>query len=73
MSPTGLSNIAGEAGQLADLPEGAGRLFQKIRDHVATNQGAGQVFERLTKQFLIEDPLFSKRFSKVWLWSEWPG
>ncbi|MHB8320278.1 MAG: DEAD/DEAH box helicase [Acidimicrobiales bacterium] len=73
MSPTGLSNIAGEAGQLAELPEGAGRLFQKIRDHVATNQGAGQVFERLTKQFLIEDPLFSKRFSKVWLWSEWPG
>ncbi|MHB1523024.1 MAG: DEAD/DEAH box helicase [Candidatus Dormibacteria bacterium] len=51
-------------------PEG---LFETIRSHVPTVQGQGQVFERLIKAFLTEDPLFRERFSQVWLWSEWPG
>ncbi len=52
---------------------GPGGLFQKIRSHVPTSQGQGQVFERLVKAFLTEDPLFAQRFSDVWLWNEWPG
>ena len=52
---------------------GPGGLFEKIRSHVPTVQGQGQVFERLIKAFLTEDPLFRERFSRVWLWSEWPG
>ncbi|EQD70624.1 helicase, partial [mine drainage metagenome] len=52
---------------------GPGGLFEKIRSHVSTPQGQGQVFERLIKAFLCEDPLFKERFGQVWLWSEWPG
>ncbi|MFC0080931.1 DEAD/DEAH box helicase family protein, partial [Aciditerrimonas ferrireducens] len=53
--------------------QGPGGLFERIRRHVATDQGRGQVFERLVKAFLTEDPVFSARFSRVWLWAEWPG
>jgi predicted helicase len=52
---------------------GPGGLFKKIREHVSTDVGRGLVFQRLMKTFLTEDPLFAKRFSGVWLWSEWPG
>ena len=38
-----------------------------------TAVGQGQVFERLVKAFLSEDPLFHERFANVWLWQEWPG
>ncbi|MHB1524154.1 MAG: DEAD/DEAH box helicase [Candidatus Dormibacteria bacterium] len=31
------------------------------------------VFERLVKAFLSQDPLFQQRFSRIWLWQEWPG
>ena len=33
----------------------------------------GQVFERVVKAFLEQDKAQSKRFDKVWLWSEWDG
>lgn len=52
---------------------GPGGLFRKIRETVPTTVGQGQVFERLMKAFLTEDPMFSQRFKRVWLWSEWPG
>ena len=65
----GNGNISGASSLLA----GPGGLFEKIRSHVLTVQGHGQVFERLVKVFLVEDPLFAQRFSQVWLWSEWPG
>jgi predicted helicase len=55
------------------LLAGPDGLFDKIRSHVPTIQGQGQVFERLIKAFLSEDPLFRQRFRRVWLWSEWPG
>ena len=62
-----------ERDQSDELLDGPGELFKKIRNHVPTAQGQGQVFERLIKAFLSEDPLFKERFSQVWLWSEWPG
>ena len=33
----------------------------------------GMAFERLVKAFIEQDKAQSKRFDKVWLWSEWPG
>ncbi len=33
----------------------------------------GAAFEQLVKAFLEQDRAQSKRFDKVWLWSEWPG
>ena len=53
--------------------KGPGGLFEVIRSRVTTAQGQGQVFERLVKAFLSEDPLFRERFSRVFLWQEWPG
>ncbi|MCL4433309.1 MAG: DEAD/DEAH box helicase family protein [Actinobacteria bacterium] len=62
-----------EQDQGDELLDGPGELFKKIRNHISTSQGQGQVFERLIKAFLKEDPLFKERFKQVWLWSEWPG
>ena len=57
----------------AHLLAGPSGLFEKIRSHVPTTKGQSQVFERLIKAFLSEDPLFKERFGRVYLWSEWPG
>jgi predicted helicase len=51
---------------------GPGGLFKKIREHPRSPEEAGRIFERLVKAFLSEDLLSKRRFSQVWLWSEWP-
>ncbi|RCG23380.1 damage-inducible protein [Sphaerisporangium album] len=33
----------------------------------------GDKFERLIAAYLRTDPSWSSRFSKVWLWNDWPG
>ncbi|MEU8272120.1 type ISP restriction/modification enzyme [Sphaerisporangium sp. NPDC049002] len=33
----------------------------------------GDKFERLVAAYLRTDPSWSSRFSKVWLWNDWPG
>ena len=49
--------------------------FQRVLDHIRSTAGSesekGRLFERLMKTYLIKDPLYQDRFSKVWLWSEW--
>ena len=62
-----------ELTQVPHLLAGPGGLFDKIRNHVPTALGRGQVFERLVKAFLTEDPIFKERFSEVLLWSQWEG
>jgi predicted helicase len=52
--------------------DGPNGLFQKIRNYFHTNTDRGRFFELLMKEFLTSDPLFAKRFTEVWLWSEWP-
>ena len=32
----------------------------------------GARFEKITKDFLKTDKLYANRFSRVWLWKEWP-
>lgn len=32
----------------------------------------GLLFERLTKAYLATDPVWTARFSEVWLWQDWP-
>ena len=46
-----------EQNQRDELLDGLGELFKKIRNHISTPQGRGQVLERLIKAFLKEDPL----------------
>lgn len=42
-----------------------------IRQHANTQFGKGRLFERLIRAYLLEDPFYKKRFSEVYLWSEW--
>ena len=42
-----------------------------IRQNANTQFGKGRLFERLIRAYLLEDPLYKKRFSEVYLWSEW--
>ena len=42
-----------------------------IRENANTQYGKGRLFERLILTYLLEDPFYQKRFSEVYLWSEW--
>ncbi len=42
-----------------------------IRENANTQYGKGSLFERLIRTYLLEDPFYQKRFSEVYLWSEW--
>ena len=42
-----------------------------IRQNANTQFGKGRLFERLIRAYLLEDPFYKKRFSEVYLWSEW--
>ena len=42
-----------------------------IRENANTHYGKGKLFERLIRTYLLEDPFYQKRFSEVYLWSEW--
>ena len=42
-----------------------------IRENANTEYGKGKYFERLIRAYLLEDPFYKKRFSEVYLWSEW--
>ena len=42
-----------------------------IRENTQTEYGKGALFERLIRTYLLEDPFYKKRFSEVYLWSEW--
>ena len=44
-----------------------------IRENANSQYGVGKVFERLIKTYLLEDPFYKRRFSDVYLWSEWAG
>ena len=42
-----------------------------IQENANTQYGKGNLFERLIRTYLLEDPFYQKRFSEVYLWSEW--
>ena len=42
-----------------------------IGENANTQYGKGKLFERLIRTYLLEDPFYQKRFSEVYLWSEW--
>ena len=49
--------------------------FQGALDHIRqeaeTLFSQGRLFERLMKRYFLKDPLYSDRFSDVWLYGEW--
>lgn len=49
-----------------------GDVLAEIRADEPGGTAKGAAFERLVKAFLQQDALYSRTFSNVWLWSEWP-
>lgn len=47
-------------------------VLAQFREAATSNRDLGDRFERLIARYLELDPLFSERFSQVWLWNEWP-
>ncbi len=47
-------------------------VLAQFRAEATSNRDLGDRFERLICRYLELDPLYSERFSNVWLWNEWP-
>lgn len=48
-------------------------VLDGIRAVAQTERDKGSAFERLFRTYLLEDALWSQKFSDVWMWSDWPG
>ena len=48
-------------------------VLELLDQKTTSTSEKGAVFEQLVKAFLEEDKAQSKRFDRVWLWSDWPG
>ncbi len=46
-------------------------VLQKIRDESNSPFELGEKFEKLVFNFLTTDKLYTKRFEKVWTWTDW--
>ncbi len=47
-------------------------VLSTIRASATSTSDLGKRFERLTKDFFKIDSMYSRRFRRVYLWSEWP-
>ncbi|MBN8712259.1 MAG: damage-inducible protein [Verrucomicrobia bacterium 61-8] len=47
-------------------------ILEEFRAEAQSNRDLGDRFERLICRYLELDPLYADRFSKVWMWNEWP-
>ena len=47
-------------------------ILHNIRTNAKSTTELGRQFERLTRDFFKIDSMYSRRFRKVYLWSEWP-
>ncbi|WP_067937020.1 DEAD/DEAH box helicase [Alicyclobacillus kakegawensis] len=48
-------------------------VLNQLRRIARTTREQGDIFERLMKAFLQQDPQYKQLFSRVWRWMEWPG
>jgi len=46
-------------------------ILDEFREAALHKRDMGDMFERLMVAYLRSDPIYSERFSEVWLWSEW--
>lgn len=47
-------------------------VLEEFRQEATSNRDLGDRFERLVWAYLRLDPLYTDRFSNVWMWNEWP-
>lgn len=48
------------------------KIIDYFRDKSFSERDKGERFERLMQAYLQTDPMYSNRFSNVWLWNEFP-
>lgn len=48
-------------------------ILEEFREAARSNRDLGDKFERLIANYLMTDPQYADRLSRVWLWHEWPG
>ncbi len=47
-------------------------ILEQFREEATSNRDLGDRFERLICRYLELDPLYTERFSRVWMWNEFP-
>ena len=47
-------------------------VLAHFREAASSNRDLGDRFERLICRYLELDPIYAERFSRVWMWNEWP-
>ncbi len=47
-------------------------ILAQFREEATSNRDLGDRFERLIARYLELDPLYAERFSRVWMWNEFP-
>jgi predicted helicase len=47
-------------------------ILAQFREEVTSNRELGDRFERLICRYLELDPMYVERFSRVWMWNEFP-
>jgi predicted helicase len=47
-------------------------VLAHFREEASSNRDLGDRFERLICRYLELDPIYAERFSRVWMWNEWP-
>ena len=47
-------------------------ILAQFREDVTSNRELGDRFERLICRYLELDPIYAERFSRVWMWNEFP-
>ncbi len=55
------------------MPTAFQKILEKYRKISYSEKDKGERFERLTQAYLLTDPKYSTKFSKVWLWEEFVG
>ncbi|MDI1496105.1 MAG: restriction enzyme, partial [Cenarchaeum symbiont of Oopsacas minuta] len=54
------------------IPHTFDNVLETIRNESINTRDLGNRFEKITKDFLKTDKLYANRFTKVWLWKQWP-
>ena len=47
-------------------------ILDQFREEASSNRDLGDRFERLICRYLELDPIYVERFSRVWMWNEFP-
>lgn len=70
-------NVRFNSGDVANpnpqRPTALATILAQFREDARSNRDLGDRFERLILAYLERDPLYVERFSRVWMWNDWPG